>query len=143
MNTYLEMVAPKAKEIGGKMNEDKYQKPKAPEEQESILHAVALAQAVAYVTHRLIPKNDLAAADVPFILSIARDFLDWLRIDDLPVPTLAQKAVLDEIIKQIRSGGDDKKIFMAVLDWAEKTIGKRIYSQASAERFVKFYEETK
>jgi len=155
------------------MNEEKYQKPKSPEEQESIRQAVALAQAVAYVTHRLLPKNDLVIADVPYVLSVAQDFLVWLRGSkeltmpptiagkasggavepqsddlpmDMPVPTLVQKAVLNEIVKQTSMMGLGKKIiYKRVLDWAEKITGKRIYPQnlASVEKFIQFYEKTK
>ena len=125
-----------------------YQKCKHPTEQQAIINAVSLKEAVNFCTK--------GVDDTLSVLAIAEIFRNWLNTVseskvktstklapvgtgvNCPTPTLEQKKVLDEIVK--RSGKADYEVYPKVLEWVKQTYNADQYPQlmSSVSQFLEW-----
>lgn len=126
---------------------EEYQKRKHPLEQVAIARAVSLKEAVSYNVGKNVSPLE--------ILGVAEVFSKWLNEGSqkgptltkvaptgpgvkYPVPTLEQKAVIDEIVK--RSGRLFDDVCAITLNWAKETHNEWKYPEkmSSVESFLKW-----
>lgn len=118
-----------------------YQKCKHPTEQQAIINAVSLKEAVNFCT-----KGVDKIEDVKIYAAIFREWLNTVsdKVEtptistSYPTPTLEQKKVLDEIVK--RSGKSVSEVYPKVLEWVKKTYNADQYPQllSSVSQFLEY-----